>query len=65
MDYTLEVTVQIESHARQGIWQFELMLFDIPYNFNLSAMTQRNSITGFERPIRRFVVRFVQAAAHL
>ena len=35
-----------ESHARQGIWQFDIMLFDIPYNFNLYAMNTCSMIAA-------------------
>ena len=58
VDYIPEVNVMIETNARQGIWQFDILFptNDTVYNFNLFSMTQRNSKSKVERPLRRCLV---------
>ena len=58
VDYIPEVNDTIETHARQGLWLFDIhfQTNDTVYSFNLLSMTQTNSKSRVERRVRRFLV---------
>ena len=58
VDYIPEVNDTIETHARQGLWLFDInfQTNDTVYSCNLLAMKQTNCKTGAERTMRRCIV---------